>query len=157
MSSIAGSGDDRRALRDDAQRRLRDVHRVVADALQVARDLDGADDEAEVARHRLLQREQRDGEVLDLDLEAIDLVVAAMTASAFSLSRVSSASTARSTSASARVGHVEQALLERRQLVVKMAKSDDVDAGSSEPPGDVSLGALLARAGEDASRSRRPR
>ena len=51
-------------------RRLRDVHGVIADALEVARHLDRADDEAEVARHRLLQREQLERRRLELQLHA---------------------------------------------------------------------------------------
>ena len=37
MSSISGIGRDVGALRDEPQRRLRDVHRVIADALEIAR------------------------------------------------------------------------------------------------------------------------
>ena len=76
MSSISGSGASRRALSSEPQRALRDVHRVIADALEIVRDLDRADDEAKVARHRLLQREQRDRALLDLDLERVELRVA---------------------------------------------------------------------------------
>ena len=56
--------------------RLRDVDRVIADALEIARDLDRADDEAKVARHRLLQREQLERRRLDLELHRVELAVA---------------------------------------------------------------------------------
>ena len=48
---------------------------MIADALEITRDLDCTDDEAKVARHRLLQRQQRDRALLDFDLEVVDLVV----------------------------------------------------------------------------------
>jgi hypothetical protein len=49
---------------------------VVADPLQIARHLDRADEEAQVARHRLLEREQLHRRALDLELEAVELAVA---------------------------------------------------------------------------------
>ena len=48
---------------------------MIADALEITRDLDRADDEAKVARHRLLECEQRDRPLFDLDLEVVDLAV----------------------------------------------------------------------------------
>src|SRR6202008_5197588 len=45
----------------DPDRRFRDIDGVVAHALEVIRDFDGADDEAEITGHRLLQREQLHG------------------------------------------------------------------------------------------------
>ena len=133
MSSMAGSIMIGARCGDDAQRRLGDVDRVVAHALQVARDLDGADDEAQVAAHRLLQRQQRDGEVLDLDLEVVDIVVAAN-------DRVGLFLVAREQRVHCEVdqflgarGHVGQALLERCQLRVEMAFRD-IDAGHPNLP-----------------------
>ena len=41
-------------VRREPDRALSDVHGVIADALEVVRDLDRGDDEPKVARHRLL-------------------------------------------------------------------------------------------------------
>ena len=51
-----GLGDDG-ARGHEALRRLRDVHGVVADALQVVGDFHRGGEEAEVAGHRLLSRQ----------------------------------------------------------------------------------------------------
>ena len=56
--------------------RLRDVHRVVAHALQVVRDLGGRHQQPQVPRHRLLGGEQVDHRLLDLELEGVDGVIA---------------------------------------------------------------------------------
>ena len=52
---------------------LGDVGGVVADALQVAGDLQRRDDLPQVAGHRLAQRQHADDELLDLALQRIDL------------------------------------------------------------------------------------
>ncbi len=52
--------------------RLRDVDRVVADALQIVGDLGRGDQQAEVSRHGLLSGEQIDHSLLDLELEGVD-------------------------------------------------------------------------------------
>ena len=49
------------------QRALGDVDRQIAHALQVGVDLEGGDDQAQIGRHGLLQRQQVDGELVDLD------------------------------------------------------------------------------------------
>lgn len=71
-----GIGGDGRAQGNEAQRRLGDVDGVVADAFQVAGDLDGADDEAQVARHGLLRGEQFHGQRFHVDLQGVDTAVA---------------------------------------------------------------------------------
>ena len=50
----------------ESLRALRDVDGVIADALEIARDLDRTDDEAEVACHRLLQGEELHREVIEV-------------------------------------------------------------------------------------------
>ena len=54
---------------------LGDVGGEVADALQLVVDLDDGDDEAQVAGHRLVQRQQLEALLLDLDLDLVDLHV----------------------------------------------------------------------------------
>ncbi len=49
---------------------------MITHALQVARDLDGADNVPQIARERLLKREERDRGLLDLDLQRIDGAIA---------------------------------------------------------------------------------
>ena len=51
---------------------LADVGGEVADALELAVDLDDGDDEAQVAGHRLVQREELEALLLDLDLVLVD-------------------------------------------------------------------------------------
>ena len=55
---------------------LGDVRGEVADALEVGDDLEGGGDEAQVARRGLAQGEQLEREVVDLDVEPVDRVVA---------------------------------------------------------------------------------
>src|SRR6266566_356569 len=56
--------------------RLRDVHRVVADPLQVVGDLGRRHQKPEVPRHGLLGGEQVDHGLLDFELEGVDGVIA---------------------------------------------------------------------------------
>ena len=58
-----------------AERAAGDVDRVIADALEIVRDLERGGDESQIAGHRLLQRQQRDAALVDLDLEPVDDVV----------------------------------------------------------------------------------
>ena len=55
---------------------LGDVRGEVADALEVGGDLEGRGDEPQVARRRLVQREQLERQVVDLDVEPVHRVVA---------------------------------------------------------------------------------
>ena len=55
---------------------LADVHGHVADALQVGGDLEAGGDEAQIARRRLVQGQQAEAELVDLDVHAVDGVVA---------------------------------------------------------------------------------
>jgi hypothetical protein len=54
-----------------------DVHRMIAHALQVGGDLERRRDEPQVARQRLLQRQELDAALLDVDLHAVDRGVVA--------------------------------------------------------------------------------
>ena len=122
MSSISGIGRDVGALRDEAQRRLRDVDRVIADALEVARHLDRGDDEAKVARHRLLQGEQLERGGLDLELHRIELAVGidhrVGLAGVLTEQRLHRELDERFRL----LRHREETTVERRELIVKMAK-----------------------------------
>ena len=114
--------------RDDAKGRLRDVHRVVTDALQIARDLDGADDEPQVARHRLLKGQQLDRGLLHFELELVDLAVAMDDGIGLVL-------VARQQRVDGDVdellgarGHVQQLLLEEAELRVEVPRRYGFDA-----------------------------
>ncbi len=54
------------------KRALGDVHREIAHALQVGVDLERRGEEAQVARHGLLQGQQADRQVVDLHLHLVD-------------------------------------------------------------------------------------
>ena len=58
------------------ERALGDVGGQVADALQLAVDLDHGDEEAQVAGHRLVEREDLEALLLDLHLQLVDCEVA---------------------------------------------------------------------------------
>ena len=51
---------------------LGDIDREIAHPFEIAVDLDGCGEEPQVARHRLMQREQSGGEFVDLDIELVD-------------------------------------------------------------------------------------
>ena len=60
----------------ESDRALGDVHRLVADALEIGVDLDDRTHQPQVGRDRILQREELDAQVVDLELELVDLRVA---------------------------------------------------------------------------------
>ena len=66
---------DRRRLRQ-RDRALGDIGGIVADPLEVAADLQRGDDLAQIARHRLAQRQQPDRQIVEIAFELVDLVVA---------------------------------------------------------------------------------
>jgi hypothetical protein len=105
---------------DQAQRRLGDVHGVIADPLEIAGDLDRADDEPKIARHRLLKSEERHGEVFDLDLELVDLVIRLEHRLGESLVALEQRVDGQIEQCFCFLGHVEQPLLEEVELLVKM-------------------------------------
>ncbi len=81
LAGQPGHLDDLRLRRDGPRLgqplgRLGDVDRVVADPLEVVGDLERGGEHPEVARHRLLQREQVDALLLDLHLHGVDHAVA---------------------------------------------------------------------------------
>ena len=55
---------------------LGDVHRQVADPLEVGVDLDRGDDHAQVGGHRLVQRQQLEAAVVHLHVQVVDRLVA---------------------------------------------------------------------------------
>ena len=99
----------RRVLRE-VDRALADVHREVADALEVGDHLQRERDEAQVGGHRLALREDHEAQLVGLDLGAIDLLVGVDGSSA-------PASTSRSTRArteSAIISSTRPAISRRR-------------------------------------------
>jgi hypothetical protein len=106
---------------DEAQRRLGDVHPVVADPLEIARDLDGGDNETKIARHRLLQRQQRDGRLLHLDLERIDRLVAGDHRLRLSRVALEQRLDGQLHEALRLLRHVDHRALQRIELIVKVA------------------------------------
>jgi hypothetical protein len=97
---------------------------VIADALQIVRCLDRADDEAEVARHRLLERQERDREPLDLDLERVELAVGGDDGVGLAGVLLQQRLDGQLDQRLRALGHVQQAPLERVQLLVEMAVAD---------------------------------
>ena len=65
-----------RRQRDQPDARLRDVDRLIADALEIGVDLDDRPDVPEVRGDRMLEREQLEAQVVDLELELVDRRVA---------------------------------------------------------------------------------
>ena len=63
-------------MRGVAPRGLGDVHRQIADALEVGVDLHGGDDRAQVGGHGLVEREQREAAAVDLDVQPVERLVA---------------------------------------------------------------------------------
>ena len=125
-----GLGRDRPRLRQPLGA-LRDVHRVVADPLEVVGDLERRGEHAEVARHRLLEREEVDALLLDLDLHAVDDPVAGDDAPGL-LAVALEQRVDREAERRLRLArHREQAHLDVAQLVVEMAM--DVDAHPNLP------------------------
>ena len=64
------------AMADVALAGLGDVHRQVADALEIGVDLHRRDDGAQVGGHRLMERQQPEAAVVNLDVQLIDRLVA---------------------------------------------------------------------------------
>ncbi len=59
-------------LADQVEHALRDVDRLVADALEVGVDLEHRENEAKIDRHRLLHGEQIERQFVDLALGVVD-------------------------------------------------------------------------------------
>ena len=112
------------AERDEPLRRLRDVDGVIADALEIARDLDRADDEAEIARHRLLECEQLERGRFDLELHRVDLLVARDHGVRLVLILAEQRVDGELDERLRLLGHGEQAPIQRGELVVEVAKRD---------------------------------
>ena len=55
---------------------LSNVHGQIADPLEIGVDLDGRHDDAEIRRHRLMQREQLEAAIIDFDMKVVDRLVA---------------------------------------------------------------------------------
>jgi len=59
-------------MAEDALRGLRDVHGLVADALEVVVDARNGQDKAEIDGHQLMKGQQLDDAVIDFDLQFVD-------------------------------------------------------------------------------------
>ena len=57
-------------------RALGDIGGVIADAFEVAADLERGEDLAQIARHRLAQRQQADRQIVELAFQLVDLGIA---------------------------------------------------------------------------------
>jgi hypothetical protein len=62
-------------MAEDALRALRNVHGLIADALEIVIDSRDGQHEAEIAGHKLVQRKELDHAVVDFNLEFIDSVL----------------------------------------------------------------------------------
>jgi hypothetical protein len=56
----------------DALRGLRDIHGLVADALEIVVDAGNGQDKAEIDGHQLMQSQQLNDAVIDFDLQFVD-------------------------------------------------------------------------------------
>ena len=143
---------DRRRLRQ-RDRALGDVGGVVADAFEVAADLQRGENLAQVARHRLAQRQQPDRQIVELALELVDLGVAFDDAGGERAVALGDRIDRRGELAFGEPAHLDDHVVEPAQLLV--VAFDDVfgwhrDLPLAEAAGDVVFGPLLARIGEDA-------
>ena len=139
-----------RRVRRVAPRRLGDVHRQVADALEIGVDLHGRDDGAEVGRHRLIERQQREAAVVDLDVERVQRLVAAHHAVDDAVVAVHEALDREADVLLGQAAHLEQPGLALFELLLKVRNDALFDRlHLAEPPRDVVLGQLLGRRGED--------
>ena len=92
---------------------LRDVHGLVADPLEVQAAVQDRRDQAEVGRHRGLQRQELQNTVVDLQVELVDLVVAVDDALCrLASSRSTTASTAFGTDGRREIAHDEELALD---------------------------------------------
>src|SRR5665647_1366093 len=66
------AGHRHRVFLGQRDRTLADIRGEVADAFQLAVDLDDRDEEAQVARHRLVERQDLEALLLDVDLLLVD-------------------------------------------------------------------------------------
>ncbi len=115
-----GPGLERRRPRESFGR-LGDVHRVVADPLEVRVDPDRGHEQPQVPRHRLLGGEQVDDHLLDLELERIDLVIARDHLGSLGGVALQQGFHGRCEGRLGLGGHGEQRRLELRELVMKVA------------------------------------
>jgi hypothetical protein len=108
---------------------------VVAHALQVARHLDRAHEEAQVARHRLLQREQLHGRALDLQLERVQLRVAGDHGRGGVGVALQQRRDGQLHQRLGALAHEQESRLEVGELLVEVAVAAEADAPGAAPPG----------------------
>ena len=104
-----------------APRRLGDVDREVADALEVGVDLHGRDDRPQVDGHRLVEREQREAAVVDLDVQPVHRLVAAQHAVDQFAIAIDERLHGEAHLFLGQAAHLEQPGLELLQLLLKVA------------------------------------
>ena len=109
-----------RRVADVAPRRLGDVDGEIADAFEVGVDLDGGDDRAQVDRHRLIERQQREAAVVDLDVERVQRTVARQDARDQIAIAVDQPLDREADGFLGEPAHFEQAPLELLELVLEM-------------------------------------
>ncbi len=110
-----------RRMRHVALRRLGNVDGEVADALQVGVDLHGGDDRAQVDRHRLVERQQREAAVVDLDVQRVQRTIAGQDARDQVAVAVDQALDREADSFLGEPAHLEKASFELLELVLEMA------------------------------------
>jgi hypothetical protein len=109
-----------RGVREVAQRRLGDVDRQIADALEIGVDLDRRQDDAQVDRHRLVQRQQLDAAAVDLDVQLVDRRVAGEHLVDERPIAVDEAGDRRAHALLGEAAHLEQPRLELAQLLLEV-------------------------------------
>ena len=105
---------------DVLPRRLGDVDREVADALEIGVDLHRRDNGAQVHGHRLIERQQREAAVVDLDMERVERAVADEHARDEIAVAIDQALDRQSDLLLRQPAHLEQASLELLELLLKM-------------------------------------
>src|SRR5215203_7267951 len=111
--------------------RLRDVHRVISNSLEIVRNLQGRWEHAEVARHRLLQGQQIDALLLDLYFHCVDYPVSSYDPLRLLAIALEQGFHCQRQCGLCFTGHREQPHLHVTQLIVKMTM--DIDAHPNLP------------------------
>ena len=101
---------------------LGDVHRQVADPLQVGVDLHGRDDDAQVGGHRLMQGQQLEAAIVHFHVQVVDRLVAGQHGVERRVVAVHHPAHRFAHPLLGQPAHREQPLLERVEILLEMPK-----------------------------------
>src|SRR5262249_558376 len=105
---------------ENAQRALRDVDSLVADALEVVVDAGNRENEAEVDRHELMEGKELDDAIVDFELELVDGVFFGEDALGKLLIGIENGVDGLVDGAFGKATHPKEAILELVQIFFKM-------------------------------------